>query len=287
MILLIVSEGIANPMPWANGIMAVLSPITLPSRSASGPPLLPGLIAASVWIRPSTTKSVPGSGLPRAPIRPIETVGAPGSPRALPIARTIWPTLSLSESASVAKGRFSASTFTSATSVAWSVPITSPTKAHPVLEVDLDLRCVVDHVVVRDDDALGVDDDPRALALHWDDAEPEVPGEPGAVDAHYALAEPLDRAGNLAFEFRETHRFSQLSLLSTREAVWAGLALGWRAVLVVSAPIALYSSRPEVGVTSRSTTFPPRSTASFAFCPIASSPSRPVSVHRSSGCSSR
>ena len=30
--------------------MSVLMPITLPSRESSGPPLLPGLIAASVWM---------------------------------------------------------------------------------------------------------------------------------------------------------------------------------------------------------------------------------------------
>jgi hypothetical protein len=31
----------------------VLMPMTLPRESSSGPPLLPGLMAASVWIRPS------------------------------------------------------------------------------------------------------------------------------------------------------------------------------------------------------------------------------------------
>jgi hypothetical protein len=40
--------GMANPMPWAKGIIAVLMATILPSKSTSGPPLLPGLIAASV-----------------------------------------------------------------------------------------------------------------------------------------------------------------------------------------------------------------------------------------------
>jgi hypothetical protein len=31
--------------------MAVLTPISRPALSSSGPPELPGLIAASVWIR--------------------------------------------------------------------------------------------------------------------------------------------------------------------------------------------------------------------------------------------
>lgn len=32
--------------------MAVLTPITAPDKSSSGPPLLPGLTAASVWMPP-------------------------------------------------------------------------------------------------------------------------------------------------------------------------------------------------------------------------------------------
>ena len=48
-----VLDGIANPMPENSPVldlMAVLTPITLPCMSSSGPPELPGLIAASVWI---------------------------------------------------------------------------------------------------------------------------------------------------------------------------------------------------------------------------------------------
>ena len=43
--------GIANPIPCALRATAVLMPITLPPESSSGPPLLPGLIAVSVWMR--------------------------------------------------------------------------------------------------------------------------------------------------------------------------------------------------------------------------------------------
>src|SRR5438309_11824015 len=67
---LIVFAGMANPTPWAKGIIAVLIPITLPLMSASGPPLFPGLIAVSVWIRPSKMKSAPGKGRPRHLSRP-------------------------------------------------------------------------------------------------------------------------------------------------------------------------------------------------------------------------
>ena len=51
--------GIAKPMPFALAAIAVLIPMTLPPASSSGPPLLPGLIAVSVWsrfvIRPLST----------------------------------------------------------------------------------------------------------------------------------------------------------------------------------------------------------------------------------------
>ena len=45
------SIGMAKPMPWASPATAVLMPMTLPLGSSSGPPLLPGLIAVSVWMR--------------------------------------------------------------------------------------------------------------------------------------------------------------------------------------------------------------------------------------------
>ena len=45
------SIGMAKPMPLLPDAIAVLMPMTLPSASRSGPPELPGLIAASVWIR--------------------------------------------------------------------------------------------------------------------------------------------------------------------------------------------------------------------------------------------
>ena len=40
--------GIANPRPRLIPLMSVFMPMTLPSMSQSGPPLLPGLIDASV-----------------------------------------------------------------------------------------------------------------------------------------------------------------------------------------------------------------------------------------------
>jgi hypothetical protein len=46
--------GTAKPMPIETPllvVMALLTPMTSPLRFTSGPPLLPGLMAASVWIR--------------------------------------------------------------------------------------------------------------------------------------------------------------------------------------------------------------------------------------------
>ena len=48
----------AKQMPWAGAMMAVFTPITLPRRSTSGPPELPGLSAASVWMTLSMSRPV-------------------------------------------------------------------------------------------------------------------------------------------------------------------------------------------------------------------------------------
>ena len=45
------STGMAKPMPEPSVATAVLMPTTAPLASTSGPPELPGLIAASVWMR--------------------------------------------------------------------------------------------------------------------------------------------------------------------------------------------------------------------------------------------
>ena len=44
--------GIARQTPWAGRMIAVFTPMSRPALSKSGPPELPGLIAASVWITP-------------------------------------------------------------------------------------------------------------------------------------------------------------------------------------------------------------------------------------------
>ena len=46
----------AKQMPWAPAITAVLMPITSPREETSGPPELPGLSAASVWMTSSISR---------------------------------------------------------------------------------------------------------------------------------------------------------------------------------------------------------------------------------------
>ena len=43
--------GIAKPIPWPVATIAVFTPMTRPSRFSSGPPELPGLMDASVWMK--------------------------------------------------------------------------------------------------------------------------------------------------------------------------------------------------------------------------------------------
>src|SRR5438034_4268344 len=126
-------DGDRESYALAYGIIAVFIPITLPLISAKGPPLFPGLMAVSVWIRPSKMKSAPGRVLPRALTTPRDTVGAPWNPSVFPIASANCPTLSLSESPSEAAGRLSASILTTAMSVEGSDPTTSPTNERPSL----------------------------------------------------------------------------------------------------------------------------------------------------------
>ena len=45
--------GMAKPMPCPDDRMAVLIPMTRPSRLSRGPPEFPGLIDASVWMNAS------------------------------------------------------------------------------------------------------------------------------------------------------------------------------------------------------------------------------------------
>src|SRR3954447_11117694 len=105
-------ELIAKPMPgaapplWGSTAASVGMPTTCPWRSTRAPPLLPGLMAADVWM--ASGNVAPGESAetgsvtvrPVAEMIPFVTVAA--SPRGLPMASTISPTRALVESANVA-----------------------------------------------------------------------------------------------------------------------------------------------------------------------------------------
>ena len=121
--------GMAKPSPLAlsdKDFPAVLIPMTSEFMSMSGPPELPWLIAASVWI-PSITVSVsepsPDSGTGRFSALMMPTVTVLRSPRGAPAATTCSPTWSRSESPRRATVRLSTlSTFSTAISVLGSRP---------------------------------------------------------------------------------------------------------------------------------------------------------------------
>src|SRR5262245_44921416 len=84
--------GVAKPRPSALPAIAVLIPMTAPEASISGPPLLPGLIAASVWMRSCSVigrpvcSSATVMSRSRAEMMPFVTVSV-NVPSGLPMAQ--------------------------------------------------------------------------------------------------------------------------------------------------------------------------------------------------------
>mmetsp|Transcript_1360 Transcript_1360/g.3715 ORF Transcript_1360/g.3715 Transcript_1360/m.3715 type:complete len:263 (+) Transcript_1360:542-1330(+) len=93
-LLLMVSDGMANPMPELEPDgekMAVLMPMTQPELSKSGPPLLPGLMAASVWMTPWMGRPV-SDWISRSVPDTTPVVRVKSRPKGLPMAYTRCPT---------------------------------------------------------------------------------------------------------------------------------------------------------------------------------------------------
>ena len=89
--------GTAKPTPSLPPEVVLICwsiPITLPSAPISGPPELPGLIEASVWIAPSILNWVSES-IERSVAETIPTESDCSSPNGLPIAATGAPTWTL------------------------------------------------------------------------------------------------------------------------------------------------------------------------------------------------
>src|SRR4029079_11760308 len=130
--------GIEKPMPVEFWAIAVLMPTTDEDASSSGPPLLPGVIAASVWMR---LRRFEASGVivrAFAETMPLVTV-LENVPSGLPIATTSWPTRSASESPRPAAVRSFASIFTIARSVSVSIPQIVPGYCVPSLSSTVSL----------------------------------------------------------------------------------------------------------------------------------------------------
>ena len=141
-----------------------LMPITSPAELISGPPELPGLIAASVWMTLSiVTPSGAWISRCRAETMPLVTVRCRSN--GLPIATTGSPTSIFEESPSFSGWSFDAgaSTFSSARSEFGSVPTTSAGYICAFgFEGDLDRFAAFDDVVVGEDVAFVVEHDAGA-----------------------------------------------------------------------------------------------------------------------------
>src|ERR1035438_3569779 len=92
--------------------MAVFMPMTWPAISTSGPPEVPGLMAASVWMNFWNWLGAPlgpGSSMERFLAETMPAVTVSDSENGLPIARTQSPTWAPSELPSLTVGRGSRS----------------------------------------------------------------------------------------------------------------------------------------------------------------------------------
>ena len=138
-------------------------PMTWPSMLNSGPPELPRLIAASVWMKSSYGPW--RMSRPRAETIPAVTV--PPRPNGLPMASTQSPTRAPSESPNCTAGSgLSDFTCSSAMSPRLVAAEHLGLQRGVVLQGHGDLVGAVDHVVIGHHQARGVDDEAGAQALH-------------------------------------------------------------------------------------------------------------------------
>ena len=102
-------------------------PTIRPRASASAPPELPGLRAASVWMTSSITRRLrpDQTGIERPSPLTTPAVTEPASPSGLPTAMTSWPTRRDSASPSSAGAAVGALPWTTARSESGSAPTTS------------------------------------------------------------------------------------------------------------------------------------------------------------------
>mmetsp|Transcript_20262 Transcript_20262/g.68549 ORF Transcript_20262/g.68549 Transcript_20262/m.68549 type:complete len:373 (-) Transcript_20262:418-1536(-) len=124
--------------PW---MIAVLMPTTREAESTSGPPELPGLIAASVCMKLTFLFGMPTSAAERDSDEMMPSVTVESSPTALPMAIAQSPTCSSSErpSGAVGSGFPDGLMRMAAKSMKSSVPLTRPSNVRPSMRVTVTL----------------------------------------------------------------------------------------------------------------------------------------------------
>ena len=160
--------GTAKLMPadWPTWLtIAVFIPITSPREFSSGPPELPGLIAASVWMIPLIIRPFLALN-DRSRLLTIPEVRVRSSPNGLPRARIFWPTMTFEESPNFTGTSFSAGTWIlkTATSLARSAPMTRASWAEPSKSLTRTESASWIDVEIRQDVAHLVEDESRAAA---------------------------------------------------------------------------------------------------------------------------
>jgi hypothetical protein len=156
--------GIEKPMPFESLAIAVLMPTTAPVASRSGPPLLPGLIAASVWMRfrrLGRRRDLAALGRDDAARHGVRERPERAADRDDELADL----RGASESPRRAAGRSVASTLTIARSVQRVDAVDRARVLRAVLELDGELVAAGDDVAVREDPAARVEDDAGADPL--------------------------------------------------------------------------------------------------------------------------
>ena len=162
-----VSTGTAKPMPVlppADVRIWALTPITRPRASSSGPPELPGLIAASVCRTLPIEKPSCSDGIWRWTAEMTPVVSVRSRPNGLPIASAGSPTATSLEmpSSSACRSSPSGSTSSSARSVDGSAPGDLRDGDLRVREAHRHPLGVADDVGVREDRAAAPEDEARA-----------------------------------------------------------------------------------------------------------------------------
>ena len=145
-------------MPWALLMTALFTPTTSPRMLNSGPPLLPGLISASVWMKSSSGPTPSTRSF--AEMSPCETLRS--SPKGLPMATTQSPDLEAVGVAEHHRRQVGPVEDPEQGQVGVRIaPHQLGVEDPPVRETDLDPLGVLHHVVVAHHVALGTEQESR------------------------------------------------------------------------------------------------------------------------------